>query len=171
MIFKRYNHVYVLRTYKLVDRTWRVIYITNCILLADDVLEVKAKELAYMDETYFCTFHSNSSNTTLLGVFNVALKAWHVKNCSVFANKIRCMRRECSWIHHHDNSQLCYYLVEVPYSKVYLVARLECHDWHAFEYIWSDNTWREVESFKKTFEKLLLVVESYKILLCESNLL
>ncbi|KAB2631246.1 F-box/kelch-repeat protein [Pyrus ussuriensis x Pyrus communis] len=126
VVSKRYNHVYV-----------------------------KAKELAYMNGTLFCTFHSKSSNTTLLGAFNVALGAWDMMNCSVLENKIRCTRRKCSKLH-QVMPRNYYHLIDVPCSEVYLFARQEFHDWHAFEYIWSANKWLEVESFEKTFENRAL---------------
>ncbi|KAB2630137.1 F-box/kelch-repeat protein [Pyrus ussuriensis x Pyrus communis] len=156
VVSKIYNHVYVLSTYKLADRAWRTIYITDRILPAEYVLDVKAKELVYMDGILFCTFHSKPSHTTLLGAFNVALESWDMIDCSVFANKIRCGGcKNC-----YGTSLYVYYLVEVPFSKVYLVAQQDYyHEWHAFEYDGSDNKWFEVESFIKTFENQALFIK------------
>lgn len=109
-----------------------------------------------MDGILFCTFHSKPSHTTLSGAFNVALEAWDMIDCSVFANKIRCSGcKNC-----YGTSLYVYYLVEVPFSKVYLVAQQDhYHEWHAFEYDGSDNKWFEVESFIKTFENRALFIK------------
>ncbi|RXH82312.1 hypothetical protein DVH24_036653 [Malus domestica] len=88
--------------------------------------------------------------------FTERLEAWDMIDCSVFANKIRCSGCENCY----STSRYVYYLVEVPFSKVYLVAQQDhYHELHAFEYDGSDNKWFEVESFIKTFENRALFIK------------